>query len=312
MKKYIGIDLGGTFIKGGICDQNGEIIVNDSVPTQVECGNDKVVENICNLAISLCKQANISLADCQGVGIGVPGMIDSVKGEVVFAGNLNFKNFKLKQKVQERLNLNVEIANDANVAALGESKFGAGAGYDSSVLVTLGTGVGGGIIIDGKIFAGNCGAGAEIGHMIICVDGIPCSCGLNGCYERYASATGLINITKEYMLKDKNSKLWEIGLENINGKSAFDLEQEDETAKKVVEAYINYVAVGLVNIANIFRPQAILIGGGISNSGDQLLIPLNKKLQEMIFAGNSGPKVELKIASLKNAAGIKGACALIM
>lgn len=312
MKYFIGIDLGGTFIKGGICNENGDILVKDSVPTEVVKGGNKIVENICNLAKSLCKALNICVSQCEGVGVGVPGMIDTALGEVVFASNLHLEHFKLQEYISKELNLKVIIANDANVAALGEAKFGASSSYSSSVLVTLGTGVGGGIIIDKKIFAGNRSAGAEIGHMIIEVDGKECGCGLKGCYEKYASASGLISLTKEYMLQDKDSKLWEEGIDNVNGISAFKYASVDKTANAVLQKYLDYVAVGLVNIANIFRPEAILLGGGISNSGDELLIPLVKRLENMVFAGDKGPKVELKIASLKNDAGLKGACALLM
>ncbi len=312
MKYYIGIDLGGTFIKGGVCSAEGEILAMDSVPTEVDKGNIKVVENISALALSLCKTLNISASDCEGMGVGVPGMIDSQRGVIIYAGNLNFKNFPLQKELEDRVGIKVTIANDANVAALGEAKFGAGAGYSDSVLVTLGTGVGGGIIIDGKIFAGNCSAGAEIGHMIIDVDGWQCTCGLKGCLETYASATGLIKLTKEYMSKDENSLLWNIGIDNINGQSAFSLAEKDATAKLVVEKYLDYLSVGLVNIANVFRPQAILLGGGISNEGEGLVIPLREKMSKMIFAGEKGPKVDIKIASLKNKAGLLGAIALLI
>ena len=312
MKYYIGIDLGGTFIKGGVCSAEGEILAMDSVPTEVDKGNIKVVENICALAHGLCEKLNISAKDCEGMGIGVPGMIDTQRGIIVFAGNLNFENFPLQKELEDRVGIKVTIANDANAAALGEAKFGAGAGYSDSVLVTLGTGVGGGIIINGKIFAGNCSAGAEIGHMIIEVDGRQCTCGLKGCLETYASATGLIKLTKEYMEKDKDSLLWNIGLDNINGQSAFSLAKTDKTAKLVVEKYLDYLSVGLVNIANIFRPQAILLGGGISNEGEGLVIPLRERMAKMIFAGEKGPKVDIKIASLKNKAGLLGAVALLI
>jgi len=312
MEYYIGIDLGGTFIKGGICNKEGEILAQNSVPTEVEKGGEKIIDNICNLAKGLCKELKMEVSSCVGVGIGVPGMINTEKGEVIFASNLHLEHFKMRDLVKEQLGINVIIANDANVAALGESTFGAAQKYNSSILVTLGTGVGGGIIIDKKIFAGNCSAGAEIGHMIIEVNGKQCGCGLKGCYERYASATGLIEITKEYMLKDKNSKLWDLGIENINGISAFKYANSDETAKNALNTYFDYVAIGLVNLVNIFRPEAILLGGGISNSGDELLLPLVERVKNMTFAGERGPQVELKVASLKNAAGVKGACALLM
>ena len=246
------------------------------------------------------------------MGIGVPGMIDSSSGEVIFAGNLGFDNFNLKNAVMQELKIPVVIANDANVAALGEAKFGAGKNYKDSVLITLGTGVGGGIIINGKIFAGNRSAGAEIGHMIININGNQCTCGLKGCYEAYASASALIKLTKEKMEQNKNSVLWNVGLDKIDGATAFKYASIDETAKQIVEEYLDYVAVGLVNVANVFRPQIILLGGGISNEGDNLVIPLRERLNKMIFAGDKGPKVELSVASLKNKAGLLGACALIM
>lgn len=309
---YLGIDLGGTFIKGGICNEKGEILVQESIPTQVQAGNCKIVENICTLARFLCVKLKIKLTDCRGMGIGVPGMIDSSSGEVIFAGNLGFENFNLKNAVMQELKIPVVIANDANVAALGEAKFGAGKNYKDSVLITLGTGVGGGIIINGKIFAGNRSAGAEIGHMIINVNGNQCTCGLKGCYEAYASASALIKLTKEKMEQNKNSVLWNVGLDKIDGATAFKYASIDETAKQIVEEYLDYVAVGLVNVANVFRPQIILLGGGISNEGDNLVIPLRERLNKMIFAGDKGPKVELSVASLKNKAGLLGACALIM
>lgn len=312
MALYLGIDLGGTFIKGGICNSYGEILVFDSLPTEVEGGNYKIVENICMLARFLCEKINVSVKDCVGMGVGVPGMIDSYTGEVVFAGNLGFENFKLRDELEKELKINVFIANDANVAALGEAKFGAGKDYRDSVLITLGTGVGGGIIINDKIFAGNRSAGAEIGHMIISMNGNPCTCGLNGCFEAYASATALIKLTKEKMLKNKQSVLWKIGIDKIDGASAFKYEDVDDTAKEVVEYYLDCLAVGIVNVANVFRPQAILLGGGISNEGDNLIIPLRERLNKMIFAGDKGPMVELKTASLKNKAGLLGACALVM
>ena len=310
MKYYLGIDLGGTFIKGALVSENGEILEQDSVKTQVEQGGEKIVENICTLVRFLCYKRNLSVTDTVGLGVGVPGMIDTVYGEVIYAANLNFENFKLKEKLERELQIKVVVANDANVAALGEAKFGAASEYKDSVTVTLGTGVGSGIIIDGKIFAGNHSAGAEIGHMIIEANGRKCTCGLNGCFEAYASATALIAMTKEQASKNPQSIL--NSLPEIDGKTAFDLYYKDESAKLVVEKYLDYLAIGLVNIANVFRPQAILIGGGVSNQGDHLIKPLKERLSKMIFAGDKGPKVEIKCAKLKNRAGVLGACALLM
>lgn len=305
----IGIDLGGTFIKGGIVSNNGEMIVKDEVPTEVEKGANQVALNIGALCNNLIAKANLTKDDIKGVGIGSPGMIDSKQGIVIFAGNLGFEFTPLAQMVSDCVNLPVKITNDANAAALGEAKFGAGKEFSDSIFVTLGTGVGGGIVINNKLFEGNKSAGAEIGHMIIKEGGEQCTCGLKGCFETYASATALIRDTKRAMQENKNSLMWEVGLENVNGKTPFDYYEKDETAKAVIENYLKMLGLGLVNLANIFRPEAIIIGGGISR---QPIIekPLYNFVNAHKFAGEKGPEVKVLVASLKNDAGTYGASAL--
>ena len=312
-KYYIGIDLGGTFIKGGIVNDLGEIILSDKVPTQSDKGADKVAQNIVDLAKMLVEKAGMQISDMQGVGVGVPGTIDSKAGVVVYANNLHWEHFALGEKIEKELGLPVKLANDANVAALGETKFGCGKDYDSTVLVTLGTGVGGGIVIDGKLFEGNHGAGAEIGHTVICAFGEPCTCGRAGCFETYSSATALIRDTKRAMQANKNSKMWEIGdLDKVTGKTAFDYAPVDESAKMVVDNYIKMLGVGLTNIANEFRPEVIMLGGGVCAQGDNLVKPLQAFLDREIYAGDKGPYVKILTATLGNSAGLLGAAALFM
>lgn len=245
--------------------------------------------------------------------MGVPGMIDSVNGEVVYSNNLGWEHFFIAGAVETLMGLSVRIANDANVAALGETKFGCGRDYNNTVLLTLGTGVGGGIIINGKLFEGNRSAGAELGHSVIVAGGEQCTCGRKGCLEAYASATALIRDTKHAMQADRNSKMWKIGsINNVTGKTAFDYKDIDESARKVVEGYIEKLGVGITNIANEFRPEAVMLGGGVCAQGDNLIKPLQQFINREIFAGAKGPQVKILTAMLGNSAGILGAAALWM
>ena len=312
-KYYVGIDLGGTFIKGGIIDDLGNIIISAKTPTESDKGADKVAENIANLANDLMAKVGLIKDDMEGLGMGVPGMIDSKAGNVIYSNNLKWKDFHIGEKVSKLTGLRVKIANDANVAALGEAKFGAAKGYDNVVMFTLGTGVGGGIVIDGKLFEGNKSAGAELGHATIRMGGEQCTCGRKGCLEAYASATALIRDTKRAMEAHKDSKMWQDGdLDTVTGKTSFDYKDCDPYAKEVVENYITYLAEGITDIANIFRPEVVLLGGGVCAQGDNLVKPLQAKVDKDIFAGDLGPKVKIKIAELENAAGILGAAALLL
>ena len=312
-KYYVGIDLGGTFIKGGIVNALGEILVQDKTPTESEKGAQGVAQNIAKLAKKLMADAGLSAEDVEGLGMGVPGMIDSTRGEVVYSNNLDWEHFFIADAVKELTGLPVKIANDANVAALGEVKFGAAKEYKNAVLITLGTGVGGGIVLDGKLFEGNRSAGAEIGHSVIAIGGEECTCGRRGCLEAYASATALIRDTKRAMQKHPESKMWEVGsLEKVTGKTPFDYAGIDETARAVVDGYVKALGTGIVNFANIFRPEAVLLGGGVCAQGENLLAPLREILKKELFAGDKGPWVEIKIAELGNSAGLLGAAALLM
>ena len=313
-KYYIGIDLGGTYIKGGIVNENGEILVSDKTPTEVEKGDKGVAANIAKLANDLLSRLNLTVKDVEGLGIGSPGMIDSAEGNVVYANNLGWENFRICDELSRLLGgIKVKIGNDANVAALGEVKFGAARNYNSAVMITLGTGVGGGVVIDGKLVEGNMGAGAELGHIVIVKGGEQCSCGRKGCFEAYSSATALIRDTKRAMEAHPDSKMWECGsLDAVTGKTVFDYAPVDVYAKEVVDSYIEYLACGLINYANVFRPEVILLGGGVCAQGDNLIKPLQKIFDKEIYAGDKGPKVPILIAELENSAGLLGAAALLM
>ena len=313
-KYYVGIDLGGTFIKGGIVDETGDIIYSDKVPTESDKGGERVAMNIAVLAETLMKATKLTKDDVIGIGMGVPGMIDSKAGNVIFSGNLKWKDFPIAEKVSALTGgLKVKIANDANVAALGEAKFGAAKGCENMVMITLGTGVGGGIVAEGMLLEGNKSAGAELGHSVIVVDGEQCSCGRKGCFEAYSSATALIRDTKRAMEAHKDSDMWEIGsLDEVTGKTAFDYKDADPYAKEVVENYLKHLACGIANVANIFRPEIVLLGGGVCAQGSALTKPLQKLLDKEIFAGELGPKVKIRIAALGNSAGLLGAAALLM
>ena len=310
-KYYVGIDLGGTFIKGGIVTEKGEIICSNKIKTEVEKGNDKIVENINTLINMLLEEANINNKNVIGVGIGVPGTIDSEKGIVVCAHNLKFYNFEIVNKLKTLSKMEVKIENDANLALLGEAMFGAAKGCSEVVMITLGTGVGGGAIVKGKLLEGNKSAGAEFGHTVLVVDGNKCNCGRKGCFEAYSSATALINKTKELMKQNKNSKMWEVGsIENVDGETVFKYVKSDETAQQALNWYLKYLACGVINFANVFRPQVFVIGGGIANQGEIIINPLNDYMKKDLFASGMSPDVKVVAATLGNNAGVLGSVGL--
>jgi glucokinase len=311
MEYYLGIDIGGTTVKGVCTDKSGKVWSSGNVPTNCDKGGDEMCSSILKLINALTENAP-SGALC-GVGVGCPGAIDSDSGEIVFAGNLGLKNYPLAKKLKELIGVDVKVTNDANAAALGEAKFGAGKNYSDSILVTLGTGVGGGIIIGGKLFEGNKSAGAEIGHMVIHVGGPKCTCGRRGCFEAFSSATALVEKTRRAMENDISSRMWETyDTQTVSGKTAFDYMDTDKSAKEVVDWYITNLASGLINLANIFRPEAIMLGGGVAAQGIRLTQPLQEIMDKEVFGGNDRARVEVTCATLGNLAGALGAAALKM
>ena len=309
---YLGIDLGGTFIKGGAVDDAGNILVSDKVETDSKKGADAVAGKIADLCLSLLAAAGLSVGDVVGIGIGVPGLVDGERGEVLYSNNLGWSHFQIADAVKQKTGIPVKIANDADAATLGEFKFGAGRGADDLVMITLGTGVGSGVIANGRLYTGNRRAGVEIGHTVLRAGGRLCTCGRRGCFEAYCSASALVRQTKRAMQKNKQSKLWEIGgLDRVDGKTAFAFYDRDETAKKVVDDYMRYLAEGLVNISSMYRPQMIVIGGGVS-AEPGITVPLQAAVDKHSFGGELAPRCRITAAEAGNRAGTIGAAALWM
>lgn len=313
MKYYAGLDLGGTFIKGGIVSEEGKLIVKDKIRTGSKRPYEEIAADMAKLVRELSERANVVV---EAVGVGSPGTVDSAHGVIVYSTNIRWDNVPLGKTISDNLGLPVYITNDANAAALGECFVGAGKKLKNVVFVTLGTGVGGGIVLGGKLYEGFRSAGAEIGHSLLKIGGEKCTCGRCGCFEAYASATALIRQTQKAMHTNPKSAMWELckGDENkVDGKTAFDgMRLGDRAAKKVVNTYIGYLAEGLCDLANVFRPEAILLGGGICAEGETLLEPLRTKLSESIFGGMGYAPVQILTASLGNDAGVFGAARLAM
>lgn len=310
----LGVDLGGTNIAVGLVDGNYKIVKKMSAPTDAQRAPEAIVNDIAALCRKVCGEMGISLDDIQSVGIATPGIADGDTGVVKYANNLPFRDFPIADLLKERLGgVSVKIANDANAAAWGEAVAGAAKGTSNSVMITLGTGVGGGIVINNKIYCGfNC-AGGELGHIVISAGGRPCSCGRKGCWEAYSSATALIKMTKEKIEECRSTgrHTMMFDAEKISGRTACDyMRMGDEAAKEVYDTYVWYLAVGLANIVNIFQPEVISLGGGISNEGQSLidsLLPIVKKEQ---YGGGVVKETDIRIAKLGNDAGIIGAATL--
>lgn len=305
---YIGIDLGGTNIAVGLVDENGKIIEKTSVPTLAERDYREIVKDMVSCAEEVTEKAGLSMSAVKAIGVGVPGSVDYERGRVAYACNLNFSDAPLSEEIQKYYNVPVALENDANAAALGEY-IACGKNARVFVAITLGTGVGGGIIIDNKIFHGANGAGAELGHFTLVHNGLPCNCGKCGCWESYASVTALINQTKTAIAKYPESLMNTLVKEkgSVSGRTAFEAaKQGDKAAIQVVEKYIEYIADGILSIVNIFQPDQLVIGGGISKEGDYLLNPIIEYVRKYDY-NKLFKKVEISTATLFNDAGIVGA-----
>ena len=315
----IGVDLGGTNIAIGLCDENLNMIDKGSVPTLADRDGELIIRDMANLAAEIIKRNNLTVSDIASVGIATPGAANSKTGVVEYANNLPFLNFPIAEIFKKYLPVEkVLIANDANAAALGEALAGAAKGTKNSVMITLGTGVGGGVIIDGKIFDGgiNC-AGAELGHIVIVAGGRQCSCGRRGCWEAYSSATGLSNMTKEKMnelkLKGIPSLLFDEADKDgkVSARTAFNaMKRGDKHGAMVVDEYIKYLAEGITNIINIFQPEILTIGGGVCNEKEYLTKPLLEIVESEQYTRNNVNKTKVVTAVLGNDAGIIGAAGL--
>ena len=311
MAVHLGIDIGGTNIACGIVNENCEIIARSKVKTNSPRPYAEILADIIRAAELACAEAEITPQQLGSIGIGCPGTCNQATGVVEYSNNLGFVNTPLRTDIESRFGVPTSLGNDADAAAFGEYCAGAAKGADTAVVITLGTGVGSGIIIDGKIYSGSNYAGGEIGHTV--VDGRPCTCGRRGCFEAYSSATGLVNMTREAAEKFPESLMAKIIRQEgkVSARTAYQaMKQGDEAGKSVTDMYVKYLAVGITNVINIFQPDILCIGGGVCNEGDTLLIPLKEAVAEQVYSKRSAKNTGIVICSLGNDAGIIGAAML--
>ena len=309
MRYCIGVDLGGTNIAVGLIDLDGKVILHKkSVKTRAPRPCEEISTDIKDVCLELCDMEGIAISNVEWIGIATPGIVRN--GVVIDAFNLGWTNQKFGEIVSRLTGRPTFVANDANAAAYAEAKWGCGVGEDSLIAVTLGTGIGGGIILDGKIWEGFNGFAAELGHMVIDVNGRQCTCGLRGCLEAYCSATALVHETKRMMKLYPDSLLWEVtggDLSKVDGRTAFTaLAEGDSAAHHVIHDFVNYLAIGIANIINIFQPSVVCVGGGISGQGEDLMRPLRERLKYTSF-GTKDMRTRVEAAVFRNDAGIIGA-----
>ena len=305
---YIGLDIGGTNIKYGLIADDGQIICKGTIPTLTSL--DDCVDSILHICEGLLAE---NLDSIRGIGIGCPGIINSSEGVVEYSCNLKWEDVPLAKIIEDKLGIPVRIGNDATVATLGETLYGAGKGYKDAIMLTLGTGVGGGIIIDKKMYDGNKGAGGELGHMVIRMDGKPCGCGMKGCLEAYASAPTFLRAVRKAMREHPESRMWDVcagDIKNVGIFTPFNCIDTDAYAKEIVDKYVKYLGTGIINYCNIFRPEIVMLGGGVSNVGEPLISRLVAYCESLDYGYKHSPKVVIKLAELKNDAGIVGGRAL--
>lgn len=310
---YIGIDVGATTIKIGIVDEQGGILVKDSCPTLKERGYQAMIDDMVSLSMRLLGESGHTIADVHSVGIGIPGMQDVRTHRVPFCTNLMWHDVPLEELMRGKMGVPVYVNNDANAAALAESVVGATKGVKNSVVVTLGTGVGGGVILNGKLFTGSHGVATEIGHIVIKDGGEMCTCGNTGCWERYASATALIREGKKLAAaKPDCALLKKVGgdPDKIAARTVIDLAKAgDPDCLKLFDDYVYYLTVGLVNLVNVYDPEIIALGGGVSGAGDFLLDRVKALMPKMIFF-KTMEYADVVLCRLGNDAGIIGAAML--
>lgn len=314
MKKYIGVDIGGMSVKYGLVNENGNILAKRTVKTEGTA--DSVIDTLGKALVAFLEENGLKKEEIEGVGIGCPGAITAATGTVEYSNNLGWKNVKLTDGLKKYLDTEYKVSNDANVAALGEATFGAAKEFSDVIMLTLGTGVGGGIVLGNKLYEGNESKGAELGHAVLVLGGEECTCGRKGCIEAYCSASALIRDTKRAMLRDTDSKMWDYAnndIHNVNGRTAFAMAREnDPAAVQVVNDYIMYLSESIMNYCNIFRPQAVVLGGGISGEGKYLIDRVAQYCKERNYGYQGTPEVKILAATLGNDAGIIGAAALLV
>ena len=308
MKKYVfGVDIGGTTVKLGLFDVEGNVLDKWEIPTRTENGGEKILPDIADSIREKMKQIDKDFV--AGVGVGSPGPVDG-KGIVHRAVNLGWGTFSIKDTLEDLLNMPVMAGNDANVAALGEMWMGGGQGYRDLVVVTLGTGVGGGIIIDGKMLTGATGAGGEIGHIHVNDEEEEvCGCGNKGCLEQYSSATGITRLANQLLASSDKGSVLRGG--EVSAKTVFDaVKERDPLAVEVAEKFGKYLGDGLASIACVVNPEAIVIGGGVSKAGEILIDFIRPHYEKNVFHGSR--QVKFSLATLGNDAGIYGAAKLVL
>lgn len=315
MKYFIGVDLGGMSMKVGVVDEKFQILATARRETRVAAGAEAISLDMASAVHEAVAASGLRMEQMEYCGIGSPGTINKNTGTIEYSNNLDFYNVPFVSYMEKATQKKVYIDNDANAAALGEALAGAGEGSKNVVCITLGTGVGSGIILEGKVFSGTNFAGGELGHTVIVYKGWPCTCGRLGCFEAYASATGLIRMTKEKMEHSPGSQMWALcsgKLENVTGKTAFDAMRAGDTGgKAVVAEYLGYLGCGITNVVNTFQPEVLCIGGGISKEGELLLNPIKEYLEREAYTTEyTSPKPRVVIAKLGNDAGIIGAAML--
>ena len=310
---YAGIDVGGTGIQVGVVDETGHIIAKSSMVTEVGAPYQEQIAGMARCVQEAMNKAGLPMSELKSVGAGVPGLADQKTGMVIYCPNIHWSNVPFRAEFQKHIDKPVFIDNDATVAGLAESVAGVSAGIENSVFLTLGTGVGGGIVLGGKVYSGTNGVGSELGHMITVIDGELCTCGNRGCWERYASATALIRMGREAAEKHPESRIAASvngRLDDITAKTVIDAAKEgDEAANEVFERYVYYLCAGLVNIINFIDPEVIVLGGGVSHAGQFLLDAVNRRLPSMVFY-KTMPYARVALATLGNDAGIIGAAML--
>ncbi len=310
---YLGIDIGASNIAAAVVSSDFSIKGRAKLKVRRDIPAAQFCDDIAQAARSAAEDAGIPLEDIAYCGIGCPGVISSHSGVLEYASNLPFSDLPLAYEVGRRLSMSTYIENDANCAALGEVCAGAAKDADSALVVTVGTGIGGGIIINGQIYSGVNGIAGEIGHMSLFPHGALCGCGRKGCWEAYASATALKRQTREAMEAHPDSLMWEHAgsLEKVSGKTAFRaMDDGDAAAAQVVERYIYYLAEGLTNCINILQPEVICIGGGVSHEGERLMVPLREQVQRYRFGRGNIRHPRIVAAQLSGEAGIIGAAML--
>lgn len=316
MAKRIGIDVGGTNVKIALVDDNGKIIYSNSVPTYAKMGYEYTVNNIKQAIKDLMKETNTTPSDIEGIGFDFPGQVDCKTGVVKLAPNIpGWVNVPIAQMIEDEFHIPTRIDNDVRCAALGELKFGAGKGCENFICITVGTGIGSGIVINGKVVRGATNAAGELGHIKLQMNGGPiCGCGDTGCLEAFASGPAIVAMAQEYIKGGKSTKFREMaaaeGGEITPYMVAKAAEEGDPVAKRIFEIVGEYIGIGLTSVINLLNPERVIIGGGVAESGELLLGPIRKTIKEraMVVAGNA---VEIVPAQLGNSAGVIGASMLI-